>query len=115
MSVCYWEAPPCRPLTPLVMDPPLSHRLPAGARRLFPHHPEPPDPARHSDFVIERLLDEGDSADLRWLVARFGEPRLREWLGAHGARRLSRRSRALWSLAFGVEGPGPPAHDLWPL
>lgn len=98
-----------------VMESTLLHRLPAGALRLFPHHPGPPDPDEHPDFVIERLLDEGDSADLRWLVARFGEPRLRAWLAAHGARRLSRRSRALWSLALGVEGRPPPAPDLWPL
>lgn len=97
------------------MRSPRSNRLPAGARRLFPHHPEPPDPARDPDFVIERLLDEGDSVDVAWLVARFGEPRLRAWLAAHGARRLSRRSRALWSLALDVECSPPPAHDLWPM
>lgn len=93
----------------------ISHRLPAGALRLFPHHPEPPGLDEHPDFVIERLLDEGDSADLRWLVARFGEARLRQWVAEHGGRRLSRRSRALWSLALGVEVRRPPAHDLWPL
>lgn len=97
------------------MSSPLSNRLPAGACRLFPHHPEPPDPDEHPDFVIERLLDEGDSADLRWLVARFGEPRLRDWLAAHGDRRLSRRSLALWSLALGVEAPPRSPRDLWPL
>lgn len=90
--------------------------LPAGARRLFPHHPEPPDPERHPDFVIERLLDEGDSADLAWLVGRFGEPRLAAWVAAHGGRRLSRRSRALWSLTLGVSPTMPPAGGkLWPL
>lgn len=99
----------------LAMDSPLSNRIPAGALRLFPHQSEPPDPERFPDFVIERLLDEGDSADLAWLVAQFGEARLREWLAARGARRLSRRSRALWSLALGVEGSAPPAPDLWPL
>ena len=93
-----------------------SRALPAGALRLFPHHPEPPDPDEHADFVIERLLDEGDSADLAWLVERVGEPRLRAWLAAHGARRLSRRSRALWSLTLGVElAPPTPSLDLWPL
>lgn len=97
------------------MDSPLSNRLPAGACRLFPHQPEPTGPGRYPDFVIERLLDEGDSADLSWLVARFGELRLREWVAAHGARRLSRRSRALWSLTVGVDVPPPSAPDLWAL
>lgn len=108
---------PCGPLTTLAMHSPLSKRLPAGALRLFPHHPEPPDPDEHADFVIERLLDEGDSADLRWLVARFGEARLRDWMTAHADRRLTARSRALWSLALDVEAtPAPPAlRELWPL
>lgn len=92
-----------------------SKRLPAGACRLFPHHPEPPDLDEHPDFVIERLLDEGDSADLAWLVARSGEARLRAWLTAHGARRLGRRSRALWALTLGVEHPPPPTRGLWSL
>lgn len=94
---------------------PFSNQLPAGALRLFPHHAVPPDPDEHPDFVIERLLDEGDSADVAWLVARFGEARLRAWLAVYGARRLSRRSRALWSLTLEVEDPPHPAHDLWPL
>ena len=91
--------------------------LPGGARRLFPHHPAPPDPERHPDFVIERLLDEGDCADLAWLAARFGEERLAAWVAAHGGRRLSRRSRALWALALAVEPspPAPAARQLWPL
>jgi hypothetical protein len=105
---------PCGPLTILAMHSPLSNRLPAGALRLFPHHPEPPDPARYPDFIIERLLDEGDSADLAWLVGRFGEGRLREWVAAHGGRRLTARSRALWSLVLDVEPPPPPAGELWP-
>jgi hypothetical protein len=98
-----------------VDDRPASRALPAGGLRLFPHHPEPPDPDEHPDFVIERLLDEGDSADLAWLVARFGEPRLRAWVASYGDRRLSRRSRSLWSLTLGVDAPPPPSHDLWPL
>jgi hypothetical protein len=99
------------------MDRPRHHDgLPAAAARLFPHHPEPPDPARHADFVIERLLDEGDSADLRWLVGRYGEARLRRWAAAHGGRRLTKRSRALWSLLLAIELQAPPAAaELWPL
>lgn len=89
--------------------------LPEGARRLFPHHPEPPHPARHPDFVIERLLDEGDSADLAWLAGRFGEARLGAWVAAHGGRRLSRRSRALWALVFAVAPAPAAAAELWPL
>jgi hypothetical protein len=99
-----------------MMDSPLSNRLPAVACRLFPHQLEAPDPKRYPDFIIERLLDEGDSADLAWLVRRFGEAQLATWVAAHGARRLTRRSLALWSLALDVEGPPAAAGgELWPL
>jgi hypothetical protein len=110
--------------------------LPAGARRLFPCHdlaavscaPAAPE----LPFVIARLLEDGDSADLRWLIGAAGEPALAAWLARHGARQLSRRSLAFWQLALGRRArpagapPGPelppmapipelPRKALWPL
>ncbi|MDX1999495.1 MAG: hypothetical protein SF066_17390 [Thermoanaerobaculia bacterium] len=88
--------------------------LPEGARRLFP-----PDLAvlPEGDFVIERLLEEGDSADLRWLASHRGEAALGEWFGRCGGRRLSRRSRAFWALVLdrAPSLPAPGAEELWPL
>jgi hypothetical protein len=91
--------------------------LPAAARRLFPHQPPgSPDLHAHPDFVIERLLEEGDGDDLAWAARQVGEAVLARWLAAHGGRRLSRRSRAFWSLVLGVRPPAPPpaAESLWP-
>lgn len=88
--------------------------LPVGARRLFAGDLElDPD----SDFVLERLLEAGDSEDLGWLVARRGEGDLATWLGRAGGRRLTRRSRAFWALVLDRE-PSPEvslAQELWPL
>ena len=46
--------------------------LPESARRLFPGIPDKLDLERHGAFVIARLLEEGDSGDLAWLVDRPG-------------------------------------------
>lgn len=92
--------------------------LPAAARRLFPHQPPgSPDPRADPEAIVERLLEEGDGADLTWLARRYGEKALGRWLAAHGGRRLSRRSRAFWSLVLAT-APAPPADAadaLWPL
>jgi len=95
--------------------------LPAGARRLFPHYPEEDlDPRRAPSLLISRLLEDGDAADLAWLLETVPEPEIAAWLARHG-RLLSRRSRAFWGLVLGVEtGPvslenRPDAEALWPL
>ena len=91
--------------------------LPAGARRLFPHYAEEDlDPGRAPSLLISRLLEDGDAADLAWLLESFPEPEIAAWLTRHG-RQLSRRSRAFWGAVLGVEtGPvSPDAEALWPL
>ena len=67
------------------------------------------------DFVIERLLEEGDRRDLRWLIEAFGEAEIERVF--HNARGLSRRSRRFWSLVLhGRLDIEPSEHeDLWPL
>lgn len=96
----------------------MDEALPTAVRRLFPHV----DPAavlapEHRDFLIERLLEEGDGEDLRWLFSHLGEDAVRRWLVARSAGRLSRRSRAFWGIVFQLDPPPAPAeHDaLWPL
>lgn len=91
--------------------------LPAGARRLFPHYAEEDlDPRRAPSLLISRLLEDGDAADLAWLLETFPEPEIAAWLALHG-RQLSRRSRAFWGLVLGVEmeRSNPDAEALWPL
>jgi hypothetical protein len=96
--------------------------LPDGARRLFPHYAEEDlDPGRAPSLLISRLLEDGDAADLAWLLETVPEPEIAAWLARHGRRQLSRRSRAFWESVLGVEaGPvdspnRPEAEALWPL
>jgi hypothetical protein len=92
--------------------------LPAGARRLFAGYAgEDLTPERAPSLLIYRLLEDGDAADLAWLLATFPEPEIAAWLARHGGRQLSRRSRAFWELVLGVEASpaNAEARALWPL
>ena len=74
-----------------------------------------------STLVVGRLLEEGDRDDLQWLCQHYGEVDLAGWLAQRGARQLSRRSRAFWSLLLGGSellsdsNVAPTEEALWPL
>jgi hypothetical protein len=92
--------------------------LPAGARRLFPHYDEADLTLERARFpLIARLLEDGDAADLAWLLGAVGEAAVADWFARHGGRQLSRRSRAFWEIVLGQ--PASPVHpqaeSLWPL
>ena len=77
--------------------------LPATSAWLFPEYDFAAiDPETYADVIIERILERGTWDELRWLFARYGEPRVREWVRSHGFRLLSKRSFALWRLALDV-------------
>lgn len=90
----------------------------AAMRERFPGYTEGAllDPA-HRDFLVARLMEEGDGAELRWLVRSFGREALASLLSRRGGRALSRRSRAFWERVLDVRSapPHPLAHELWPL
>ena len=94
--------------------------LPAGIRRLFPDRAEADlAPERAPSLLISRLLEDGDAADLAWLLQTFPEADLAAWVERHGGRQLSRRSRAFWQVVLGVEASPPDLRPqpeaLWPL
>lgn len=85
------------------------------------------DAEQHAPWLMAALLEEGDTFDLRWLLARFGEERLSHWVADRGPRQLSARSLAYWLLVLGVavgdpaDQPGqqapacePRGSELWP-
>ncbi len=91
---------------------------PASTARLFAPDPEVAlDPSRSGALVIGRLLEDGDSEDLRWLAAAVGEARMADWLERRGGRQLSRRSRLFWERLLGRAAAAPErgAGELWPL
>ncbi len=88
-------------------------RPPQTTHRLFPELDEDagltPD-----DFVIGRLLEDGDRTDLRWLCSAAGRDRLGAWMARRADRQLSRRSRAFWSLVLDTR-TADRDNPLWPL
>lgn len=57
------------------------------------------DEERHSRFLVERILEEGNDEQVAWLLRRY--PRWRIAEVARTSRRLSRRSAAAWSVLLG--------------
>jgi hypothetical protein len=95
---------------------PPSQRVPLSTGRLFPGlTPAVLGRSENEAFVIGRLLEEGDTQDLRWLVRTVGEEALERWLASRGERQLSRRSRAFWSLVLTGETMRGADDPLWPL
>lgn len=86
---------------------------PEATRRLLPGHESNPG----LPFLIARLLEDGDAADLGWLTGNVPESELASWLESRGGRQLSVRSRAFWELVLDRRaGPEAPARrELWPL
>lgn len=91
-------------------------KLASSTQRLFPHYDlEALATAEYRPFIIARLLEEGDSRDLRFLAEQAAEDELVEWLDLRGARQLSRRSLYFWRLVLGNRRQDVPADELWPL
>ena len=91
--------------------------LPETARRLFAHVDVVAGDDSGEGLVVGRILEEGESGDLRWLIGEVGEERLTRWVGERGRRQLSRRSRWFWESVLGVAAAESPAvaEELWPL
>ena len=92
--------------------------LPDAARRLFPHVADDDLSLERAEAgILERLLEDGDRIDLRWLTAWVPEERLARWVSERGSRQLSGRSRAFWSIVLDLPEPSrrPKGELLWPL
>jgi hypothetical protein len=86
--------------------------------RLFPgYEVEALEAPSTRPFLLARLLEDGDGADLRQLFQAVPEREAVAWLASHGRRQLSVRSRAFWAVVLGSPaGPAiPDVSVLWPL
>lgn len=77
-------------------------KLPSFAHRFFwDIDPTQLDPEAYPQYVIERLLEHGDLAAVRWMLARFSAQEIIRVLKT--SRRLSPFSASFWALYFDVD------------
>lgn len=77
------------------------NRLPAHTHRYFwDSDPAQINVSEHAAYVIDRLLEYGDVADLRWLFRRFSHRKIISVL--KNSTRLSRFSAGFWAMYFGL-------------
>jgi hypothetical protein len=55
------------------------------------------DPAKHARYIIERVLELGESKDVRWLFREYPREEIERVLDLPRVQ-LSRKSKTLWSL-----------------
>jgi hypothetical protein len=61
------------------------------------------DTESQAQFVLERVLEYGSLAAVRWALATFGAERIKEFLRHRGVRTLSRKTLSFWTLLLGIE------------
>jgi hypothetical protein len=70
------------------------------------------------ELIVERVLAQGNRAELRWLIGRYGLPFVADWLDSSSARRLPRGRHRLWSVILkGADVPREPQERraaVWP-
>ena len=57
----------------------------------------------HAPFVLERVLEYGSLAAVRWALLTYGPERLATFLRERGVRTLSRKTLSFWVLQLGLE------------
>jgi hypothetical protein len=93
----------------------ISQPPPTGTARLFPHQTTGVPLEQDSRaFLIARLLEEGETDDLRWLNSVVTAAELADWVRSRGPRQLSERSLRFWALMLGAEVDDGPGDALWP-
>lgn len=79
--------------------------LPPDLHRLFwDCRPESIDTEAQAPFVLERTLEYGSLAAVRWALNTYGIGRVKEFLRDRGVRTLSRKSLSFWTLLLDLEG-----------
>lgn len=63
-----------------------------------------------SPLVLERTLEYGDLAAVRWILGARSAMEIRRYLESTGARRLSRKSLSFWQNMLGVRNASGNSH-----
>lgn len=78
--------------------------LPQSSAWLFPEYDFARMNAdRYENVVIERILDRGSWAEIRWLLEYYGKRDIAKWVRAHGYRRLDLRAFNYWRNMLGIK------------
>ena len=78
--------------------------LPAELHYLFwDCRPASIDLEVHAPFVLERVLEYGSLAAVRWALKAYGPERLAAFLRERGVRTLSRKTLSFWVSQLGLE------------
>jgi uncharacterized protein DUF6922 len=79
-------------------------KLPATLHPLFwDCRPESIDSDAHAPLVLERVLEYGSLASVRWALDMYGSDRIRQFLRTRGARTLSRKTLSFWTVLLDLE------------
>ncbi len=79
-------------------------RVPIEFHHLFwDCQPERLDPEAQAPFVLERILEYGSLASVRWALDVYGVGRITEFLMGRGRRTLSRKTLAFWTLVLRLD------------
>jgi len=88
-------------------------RIPVSARPFFQEYNlEHLDVDQHAALVIERILQYGNRAEVRWLSETYGRDQIRHWLIQSGMSRLSLRRYHLWRFVFDLQEGSKPT-GIW--
>jgi hypothetical protein len=61
-------------------------------------NPKNIDPKKHSQYIIERILDFGGDKEVKWLLSFYSKRRLKNVIAK--SRCLRPRTKTLWTLFF---------------
>ena len=78
--------------------------LPVDSAWLFPEYDfDAMNTERFTSVIMERVLERGSAAQVRWLIRQYGTRAIAGWVRRYGYRRLSHKVFAYWRWVFGIK------------
>lgn len=72
------------------------------------------DTETYFPVVVERILNRGSWADIRWLLQTYEQTALVEWIRRYGYRRLDKRALHFWCWIFDIQNVQKPPWEQTP-
>lgn len=61
------------------------------------------EPGTAAPLIIERVLQFGNRAEIRWLFGQYSRAQIADWFKKYAKERLPQPHRAFWQIVLGVE------------